>query len=93
MSDLKTALLTAPDSQLDARMKPLLEKWSDPPTAIQVLEVLDHCIHGALGSSLVVKLLQILYDDALKAEGKTHEEVVPLATWRNDGDSKTPVGA
>ncbi len=84
MSDnLKTALLSAPESQLDAKMKPLIEKWGEPPTAIQLLEVLDHCIHGALASSLVVKLLQLLYDDTLKAEGTTHEEVVKLATWRD----------
>lgn len=81
----KEVFLTAPDHQLDARMKALVEKWDEPPTAIQILEVLDHCIHGALASGLVVKLLQIFYYDTLKAEGKTHEDMVKLATWRNNG--------
>lgn len=81
----KEVFLTAPDHQLDAQMKALVEKWSEPPTAIQILEVLDHCIHGALASGLVVKLLQMFYSDTLKAEGKTHEDMVKLATWRNNG--------
>ena len=84
-TNIKAIFLSAPDHQLDAKMQPLVEKWDDPPTAIQILEVLDHCIHGALASSLIVKLLQTFYYDTLKAEGKTHEEVVKLATWRNDG--------
>jgi hypothetical protein len=75
-------LLTAPDSQLDANMKPLIEKWEDPPTPIQILEVLDHCIHGALASGFIVTLLQIMYDIACKQCSTTHEEVVKSATWR-----------
>ena len=83
MSPLSELLLTAPDSQLDASMKPLIKQWSDPPSALQVLEVLDHCIHGALASGFVVAVLQVEYDVALKREGKTHQDMVPLATWRD----------
>jgi len=79
---MKEALLKAPDSQLDATMLPYLQRWSDPPKAIEVLEVLDHCIHGALASTLVVKLLQQEYQDALKREALTHDQLVPSATWR-----------
>lgn len=77
-------LLAAPDSQLDVAMKPLISKWSEPPTAIQVLEVLDHCIHGSLASGFMVRFLQALYDMACKREQTTHEEVVKGATWRSD---------
>ena len=80
---LVEALLQAPDSQLDAEMKPYIEKWDDPPTALQVLEVVDHCIHAALASGFVVSLLQGIYDARCKAEGVTHEHCVALATWRN----------
>ena len=83
MNPFSELLLEAPDSQLDASMKPLIKKWSDPPTAIQILEVLDFCIHGALASGFVVAVLQVQYDVALKREGKRHEDMVPLATWRN----------
>ena len=75
-------LLVAPDSQLDASMKPLIEKWSHPTPPLQILEVLDYCIAGSLASGLVVMLLQMEYDMACKRAGTTHEEVVKLATWR-----------
>jgi hypothetical protein len=83
MKEIVEHLLKAPDRQLDAQMKPLIEKWSDPPTALQVLEVLDYCIHGSLASGFVVSVLQILYDMRCKAEGVTHEQLEPQATWRN----------
>ena len=83
MSDLKSMLLMAPDTQLDAQMFPLIEKWDEPqPTSLQILEVLDHCIFASLASGFVVSLLQELYNARLKTEGKTHEDNVPLATWR-----------
>lgn len=83
MSDIKAMLLAAPDTQLDAQMFPLIEKWSDPATALQILEVLDQCIFASLASGFTVRLLQMLYDAACANEKTTHEEVVKLATWRN----------
>ena len=80
----KKILLTAPDTQLDASMKPLIEKWSDPPTPIQVLEVLDHCIHGALASGIVITVLQLMYKDICTQANTPHEEVVKNAAWRNE---------
>jgi hypothetical protein len=82
MKEIVEHLLKAPDHQLDARMKPLIEKWTEPPTALQVLEVLDCCINGALASGFVVAVLQALYDIRCKEEGTTHEDVVKLAEWR-----------
>ncbi len=80
---MKNVLLGAPDSQLDAAMKPLITKWDEPsPTSIQVLEVLDHCIHGSLASGFVITVLQNLYQSCLTAEGKTHEQNLSAATWR-----------
>ncbi len=86
MRELQSLLLGSSDSQLDSRMKPLVEKWDDDPSAIQILEVLDHCIFGALASGFVVKVLQLTYDSALRREGKTHEEMLPLATWRTTNE-------
>jgi hypothetical protein len=83
MKEIIEHLLKAPESQLDIQMKPLIEKWNDPPTALQVLEVLDFCIHGSLASGFVVTVLQTLYDMRCKAEGVTHEQLEPKATWRN----------
>lgn len=79
---LITHLLSAPDSQLDASMKTLIESWSSPPTPLQVLAVLDQCVHGSLASGVVISLLQIFYHEALKDAKTTHEEVIKLAVWR-----------
>ncbi len=82
---IKDLLLEAPDTQLDPSMKPLIKKWNDCcPTALQVLEVLDQCINASLASGFVVEVLQRLYNEALRTEKSTHEEVVKLATWRKE---------
>lgn len=80
--NMRDILLKAPDSQLDASMKPLIEKWSDPPTAIQILEALDWCIHCSLASSFVVASLQAMLSAQMAAESVSHEQLVPQATWR-----------
>ena len=82
MSELADLLLNSSDRQIDPAMHPLIRKWDEEPTALQILEVLDHCIHGGLASGFTVRALQVFYDLALQREGKTHEEIVPLATWR-----------
>lgn len=83
MKELVSVLLEAPDSMLDASMKPYMRKWSEPPKAIQVLEVVDYCIHGSLASGAALAALQVLYEQRCKAEGTTHDEVVKGATWRD----------
>lgn len=79
---MKDELLKAPITQLDASMHPHIQKWEDPPKAIEILFVLDHCIHAALASGFVVTLLQLQYDIALKRENLKHEQLEPLAVWR-----------
>ncbi len=81
--DIKDLLLKAPDGQLDASQKPLIEKWDDfNPSSLSILEVLDNCIWGSLASGFTVNLLQELYDKRLKIENTTHEENVKFAHWR-----------
>jgi hypothetical protein len=86
--DVREMFCSMSDGQIDAHMHPLIRAWSEPPTAIQVLEVLDACIHGALASGFVVAALQALYDIACKREGTTHEEVVKGASWRDTPRAK-----
>jgi hypothetical protein len=83
--DIREALCAAPDSQLDAAMFPLIRKWDDPPTALQVLEVLDACIHGSLASSFVIRVLEGLYGVACKREQITHDQAAARAPWRQKG--------
>lgn len=84
MPSMKEMLLQAPEDQIDEQVRPMIEKWDDEPTSLQILEVLDQCIHASLASGFVVSLLQNLYYATLKKENKTHEENVALATWRNN---------
>jgi hypothetical protein len=65
-------------------MMPLIEKWDEPePRAIQVLEVLDHCINGSLSAGIVITALQREYEVALKRESVSHDDMALLAVWRN----------
>ena len=81
---IKELLLAAPGTQLDSCLFPIIEGWDDEPKAIQILEVLDKVIYASLGSGFTVALLQALYSEALKKEGKTSKEVEALAIWRKD---------
>lgn len=82
MNELKQLLLQAPDSELDSCMFPLIEKWNDTPTAIQVMEVLDHCVHSALASGFVIALLETMVETALKEENLTRDQLIEKAIWR-----------
>lgn len=81
--ELKDTLLAAPASQLDAKLKPLIEKWDNPPKAIQILEVLDLCINGGLASDFMVMTFQVIYKVTCEREGVTHDDMVKRATWRS----------
>ena len=82
MRELKEMLLQAPDSELDSCMFSLIEKWNDKPTAIQVMEVLDHCVHGGLASGFVIALLETMVETALKEENLTRDQLIEKAIWR-----------
>lgn len=81
-AQLKKILLEAPDSMLDASVFPLIEKWDDTPTSLQVLEVLDYCVYSSLASEFVVRLLEGLLYTRLDAECRTLHEIEPEAYWR-----------
>lgn len=75
-------LLVAPDGQLDASVKPLIEKWNDEPTSLQVLKVLDQCVNSALASGFTISLLEMLLKEGIERENTTYDAVVDQATWR-----------
>lgn len=82
LAGLKQLMLEAPEGQLDPSVLPLIEKWDDEPKAIQILEVLDECIHYGLASGFVVSSLQTMLEFALKNEGITLDHIVAHAVWR-----------
>lgn len=82
-NELKQMLLLSPDHHLDKTMIPLIEKWSEPFKAIEVLEVVDYCVHGGLASGFVMSVLETILTKAMSDENTTHEELIKQATWRN----------
>ena len=84
MKEIIQLLIEAPDHELDAQAVEIIKTWGEKPTALQILEVLDKCVYCAWASGFTMQVLNVLYDAALKNEGKTHEDLVPLATWRTE---------
>lgn len=82
MKELRDLLLKLSDDQLDAKMHPLIQKWDEQPKAIQILEVLDHCINASLASGFVVATLQAFLEVAMKSENTDLASLVKLAIWR-----------
>lgn len=83
MSNLKEHLITAPDTQLDQAMREYIkEHWKNEPTALEILEVLDKCVHFALASGLVVMILETMLQTAMKNEHTSMPELEARATWR-----------
>lgn len=83
LRQMREMLTIAPNEQLDSQMKLLVYKWSDVPTALQILEVLDTSIYAALASGFTIGVLQSTLEVAMKEENTTLEALIPLATWRN----------
>lgn len=85
--EIKSLLQQAPNEQLDSSVQPMIAAWGEPPTSLQVLEVLDQCAHSALASQFTMGVLNIMLELRLDAEGKTMQDITPLATWRyTNGD-------
>lgn len=82
MNDLKQLWLEAPEDQLDRSMIVLIEQWSEQPKAIEILEVVDMCIHYGLASDFVVASLQVMLDAAIINEQTTLKQLEQLAVWR-----------
>jgi len=81
---LRELFLSAPESQIDPVLFKSIEKWSNPPSAVQILHTLDHAIYGSLATGWVVSTLQDFLTKRLDTEGLTYEQVEETANkmWR-----------
>ncbi len=77
-----SSLLQLEDELLDPRVKSLVEVWHQPPSALQVLESLDHCEFGGYGCDSVVLALELLFESRCEAEQLSKEQVYEKASWR-----------
>lgn len=85
MTSMRELFLNAPAGQLDPALKPLISKWDDEPTGIQVLEVLDAAVHCGGASGFAISTLEILLNQAIQDSGTSYEALVAQAVWRRDG--------
>lgn len=80
-TDIREMFVTAPESQIDKPLREMIVKWSNEPTAIEILEVLDHAICFSLASDFVVSMLQMVYESKPKEEKKL-AEIYAKEHWR-----------
>lgn len=83
--DIKNMFLSAPENQIDLSVKPLIEAWDNPPTALQILRVLDSIVYSGGATGFVVSALDAMMRGTLEAEGQTYEQLVAKADWRHNG--------
>jgi hypothetical protein len=83
MKELKELLLQAPDGHIDKSALSTIQEWDDQPKAIQVLKTLDICVHAGLASGFAIHVLETIMNQCLQLEGKTYEQILPEAVWRN----------
>ena len=83
-SDIKQHLLTAPTTEVDLSLRYMIQKWSEPPKSLEILEVLDAAVFSSSASGFVVRLLELMLEHAIASENVTYEEVVKQATWRKN---------
>lgn len=82
MIELKQILLEAPEGHIGKEVIDMIKTWDDEPTALQLLETLDACVHGGLTSGFVIHILETLLNQAIEKENTSIFEVMKLATWR-----------
>lgn len=80
--EIKSFCAKLSDRSLDGRIKPRIAAWSEPATALEVLEVLDLCINGSLCSSFELHLFNMLLSEACAREKCTRGDLEALAVWR-----------
>ena len=85
-NELIEKLKEAPDDQLDFSMIELINKWNAPPTALQILEVLDRSVYSSLASKFVISVLELLFKSALERENLVITDLLSSATWRTENE-------
>jgi hypothetical protein len=81
---IKSMLLEAPEGQIDKPLMDLIQKWDEPPTSLQILEVRDLGAYTAGTSDFTISVMDMAWKSAMKAEGVTEESLIAQATWRKD---------
>lgn len=84
LNEFKQALLEAPETELSSAAKRLIQqKWSNLPTALEILEVTDFCVFTSGSSDFTVGAMNLMIKLLLNERGMTYEQLVEQAEWRN----------
>ena len=83
MKNLKDILLSYFTESFNQSLREKIELWENPPKAIQILEILDECIYGALATGSIIIILEASLKNAMNKENTNLEELLKSATWRN----------
>lgn len=79
---VKTYIASVSDRMVDPVMKQEVAALSDPPKAVDVLDILDKAVHGSLCSDFEIRLLDGLLNSLIELEGTTFEAVASQAPFR-----------
>lgn len=82
MDDLLTLLKSTPESQLSPQIREKVEKWVEPVSAINILEVLDDVVHTGGGSGFIVKVFDLMLTESMDRENTFYDDLVKQAHWR-----------
>ena len=82
----RSCLLSAPADEIHPSVFPLLEKLSNPPKSVELLDLLIKCSGEDLMSSFSKELIGQLYVVICHMEGVTHEEVKAARGARDAGN-------
>lgn len=87
---IRDMLLQGSERSIDAHPRWVITKFDDKPTAIQWLELLDSIVRYASADPFVHRVAEIMFEQAMKEEAVTRDDLAPLAWWRSDEASWGP---
>ena len=73
--ELKKAILKAPKSQVDSKIKTMVSDWGETVTAEQILMVLDEAVNKKLCSGFSVIMFEVILGVAMREENITLEQL------------------
>jgi hypothetical protein len=76
----------APSDQMDPSMLSIFKALADanPPKADDVLHVIDDCVYASLCSDFCIRVMDTVWRELLKDEGRTVEQGIEAAIWRKE---------
>lgn len=75
-------MLEAPAGQIDPYIREMIRRWSEPESALDVLQTLDAVVLICPDDSFMVKTLQYMLQTKLKITNQSYDDLIKEAIWR-----------